>query len=84
MRELTEDEQLTFDILSAPPTTNKYLKHRQRNDKVWWTQANGMVKMTKMEDSHIRHAIVMLEINKQEYTRAYRGLKAELKRRNIG
>ncbi len=78
---LTEEEQYTFDVLSAPPTKNEFTKHRQLNDKIWLTRERDEVYIYTMSKVHLINSMKMMEALKQEYTRAYRGMAAELKLR---
>lgn len=82
MLDLNEDpvrKRAPHRILSD--RVNEYLEFRLTNDKIWLTLEKKQIKMIDMTTQHILNCIRMLDRANQQYTKAYKGLTAELKNR---
>lgn len=75
------DEEYAWDILRTPDSIS-HKEFRKLHDKIWLTKDRKFIRICKMETSHIENSIAMLERAGQTKTKAYKGLKKELAKRN--
>jgi hypothetical protein len=79
---MNDEQQAVWDRLCIPNPNNPFQRHRLENDKIWLTIERRELIIAKMKTTHIKNCISMLERVNQTQTKAYRGLWAELTRRN--
>ena len=77
---MDKSKQMVWDILTTPRDVD-FKRYRETHDKTWLTKEREYLYIQDMTTDHIISCVNMLERLEQEYTAAYQGLIAELKRR---